>query len=73
VVCGFVKVIQVASVYGCGVFFLMMWGKHCSFPHKTLWITIVFPYIVFFCYDFLKNYFCRFYFFNIDMVENLDL
>jgi len=25
-----------------------MWGKHGSFPHKTLWIAIVFPHMNFF-------------------------
>jgi hypothetical protein len=25
----------------------MMWGKHCNFPHKTLWNVTVFPHIVF--------------------------
>jgi hypothetical protein len=24
----------------------------------------------FFCYDFFQNYLCRFYFFNIELIEN---
>jgi hypothetical protein len=31
-----------------------MWGKHGSFPHKTLWIAIVFPHMNFF---FFMNFF----------------
>jgi hypothetical protein len=31
-----------------------MWGKHYSFPHKTLWIAIVFPYMIFFVMIFPK-------------------
>jgi len=63
-VCGFIKVIQAAPVYECGVFFfLMMWGKHCNFIHKILWIATVFPHIifvlhlVFFCLIFFKMHF----------------
>jgi hypothetical protein len=47
-----------------------MLGKHCSFPHKTLWIDIVSLHMVFFSYDFFQNYLCQFYFFNIEVVEN---
>jgi hypothetical protein len=32
-----------------------MWEKHCSFSHKTLWIAIVLPYMILFCYDFFKK------------------
>jgi len=48
-----------------------MWGKHCNFTHKTLWIAIVFRhtgffpfFLLFFCYEFFQNYLCRFYFLN---------
>jgi len=34
---------------------------------------IVFFLSFFFCYDFFQNYLCRFYFFNIELVENLVL
>ena len=46
-----------------------------SFSHKILWIATVFPHMVFFCFfkDFFQNCICRFYFFNIEMVENLAL
>jgi hypothetical protein len=50
---------------------------NCSFPHKTLWIAIVFLYIDLFfmifvsLYDFFLNCLCCFYFFNIKLVENL--
>jgi len=46
-----------------------MWGKHCNFPHKTLWIARVSLNMIFFSYDF-QNYLCQFYFFNIELVEN---
>jgi len=55
--------------------------KYCSFHHKTLWIATVFPawffYPCFFCvfilFYFFKNYLCWFYFFNIELIENLAL
>jgi hypothetical protein len=37
-------------------------GKHYSFHHKTLWITTVSPYTVFFSYDFFKIVFIDFIF-----------
>jgi len=46
-----------------------MWGKQGSFPHKTLWIAIVFfhkVFFYFFCYDFSKIIFIDFIFFNIE-------
>ena len=53
-----------------------MWGKHCSFSHKTIWIAIVLPHMVFFlflcflfCEDFFHNNLCRFYYFNIELVR----
>ena len=48
---------------------LNMWGKHCNFPHKTLWIATVSLHIVYSSYDFFLNYLCQF-FFNIELVEN---
>jgi len=45
------------------------WGKHCSFPHKTLSIATMFFLIGFFSF---QNYFCRF-FSNIKLAENLAL
>jgi len=36
-------------------------GNTLNFHYKTLWIAKLFPYMVFFCYDFFQNYFCRFY------------
>jgi len=45
-----------------------------GFSHKTPWIAIMFPHMVFFVfYDFFQNYICRFYFFNIELVKNLTL
>jgi len=46
-----------------------MWGKHCRFSHKTLWIATVSLHTVFFSW-FFQNCFCQFYFFNIELVEN---
>ena len=39
-------------------------------------LTLTFPtcfFSPFFCYNFFKNYLCRFYFFNIKLIENLAL
>jgi hypothetical protein len=54
--------------------------KHCSFPHKTLWIATVFPtwffcvfFLCFFVMFFFFNYLFWFYFFNIELVVNLAL
>ena len=33
-----------------------MWGRHCSFTHKTLWIATIFPHMFFF------SFFCVFFF-----------
>jgi hypothetical protein len=56
---------------------------NCSFPHKTLWIAIVFLYMGLFSFSFsfflfsymifFQNYLCCFYFFNIKLIENLAL
>ena len=48
----------------------------CSFFFKTLWIATVFPHMVFFSFFmivffFFQNSLCRFYFFHIELVENL--
>jgi hypothetical protein len=50
-------------------FILFYWGKHCSFPHKTLSIATTFFLMGFFSF---QNYLCWF-FFNIKLVENLAL
>ena len=47
-----------------------MWEKHCSFPHKTLWIARVSLNMDFFSYNFFKIIFVNFIFFNIELVEN---
>jgi hypothetical protein len=49
-----------------------MWGKHCNFPRKLLWIAIIFfSYGSFlFCYVFSQNYLYQFYFSNIKLVNN---
>ena len=44
---------------------------NCGFSHKTLWIATVFPHLLFFFV--FQNFICRFYFFNIELVENLAL
>jgi hypothetical protein len=45
---------------------------NCGFSHKTLWIATVFSHMFFF-YEFFQKFICRFYFFNIELVENLAL
>ena len=37
-----------------------------------MWIATMFPNMVFF-YDFVQNFICQFYFFNMELVENLVL
>ena len=46
-----------------------MWGKHCSFPHKILWIATVSLHMVFFLIIFSKLS-LSIYFFNIELFEN---
>jgi len=70
--------------YFCRFYFFnieLVENYNCNFPHKTLWIAIVFSYMslffIFFFYDFcflydiFQNYLCCFYFFNIKLIENL--
>ena len=70
--------------YLCRFYFFhieLIENYNCGFPHKTLWIAIVFPYISLFSlflwflffYDFFQNCLCCFYFFNIKLIENLVL
>jgi hypothetical protein len=44
-----------------------MWGKHCSFAHKTLWIATVSLCMVFFFVIIFLNYIFKLYFFNIEL------
>jgi len=70
--------------YLCQFYFVnieLVENYNYSFSHKTLWIATVFSYMVYFFhfflfwffYDFFQNFLCWFYFFNIELVENLAL
>jgi hypothetical protein len=48
----------------------IMWGKYCSFPHKTLWIATMSLYIGFFFLWFFLKLSLSILFFNIKLVEN---
>ena len=39
-----------------------MWGKRCSFPHKTLWIAKVFHCMIFFQFLLFFLFFCNIFF-----------
>jgi hypothetical protein len=47
-----------------------MWGKHCGFPHKILWITTVSLHMIVFSYNFFQIIFVNLIFFNIELFEN---